>query len=402
VGATTTYYLVDDRNPTGYAQVLEELPSITGAPLPAPTVRYVYGLDLVLQDYNSNGSTTAPTWVTRYYGYDGLGSVRCLFNTSGTVTDHYTYDAFGTLIASLTPSYNPYRYTGEQWDPDLGMYYLRARYLNPALGRFWSYDTFDGHPTDPLSLHKYLYASANPVNMIDPSGHNADAISFSAGSGIALGLAALGAAAVVEAKTHAIGNLASALVTSIYGALTADAVVTTAGAIAVAKTAEQVKVEVDELVAAAAEAANSRIFVHATTTADWPGLGSSKNVSIDPNRNPYPRMLDFGAGFYTWQLNDPNSAVSALQSAMRWVSSPTHGVGVLAIFRMDEFTYQGLNKRQAMPFEQGLIRNDFSTGYDLVYGPVSGEGNWSWQYKFEGRGVLQLSKGFLGAVPLVK
>ena len=48
---------------------------------------------------------------------------------------------------------------------------LRAHYLNPTTGRFWSMDSFEGNASDPLSLHKYLYAHADPVNQIDPSGH---------------------------------------------------------------------------------------------------------------------------------------------------------------------------------------------------------------------------------------
>ena len=60
--------------------------------------------------------------------------------------------------------------SGEQYDPDLGLYYLRARYYNPATGRFLSRDPEDGKPNDPQSLHKYLYASGDPVNRIDPSG----------------------------------------------------------------------------------------------------------------------------------------------------------------------------------------------------------------------------------------
>src|SRR5258708_18275852 len=31
-------------------------------------------------------------------------------------------------------------------------------------------DSFEGRSQDPLSLHKYLYAGANPVNRVDPSG----------------------------------------------------------------------------------------------------------------------------------------------------------------------------------------------------------------------------------------
>jgi hypothetical protein len=51
------------------------------------------------------------------------------------------------------------------------MYYLRARYYRPELGRFWTMDSVEGNPSDPLSLHKYLYAHADPVNRIDPSGN---------------------------------------------------------------------------------------------------------------------------------------------------------------------------------------------------------------------------------------
>ena len=68
----------------------------------------------------------------------------------------------------LTP--NSYRFTGEQWDEDLEMYFLRARYLNVSTGRFHTMDTFEGRSQDPITLHKYLYANANPVNGIDPSG----------------------------------------------------------------------------------------------------------------------------------------------------------------------------------------------------------------------------------------
>jgi RHS repeat-associated protein len=66
---------------------------------------------------------------------------------------------------------NNYRYTGQQWDSDLGMYYLRARYLNPQTGRFWTMDSFEGGSSDPLSLHKYTYCQNNPPNLVDPTGH---------------------------------------------------------------------------------------------------------------------------------------------------------------------------------------------------------------------------------------
>jgi RHS repeat-associated protein len=106
----------------------------------------------------------------RYYVYDGHGSVRALTDSSGNVTDTYDYDAFGNEIHSTGASPNNYLFAGEQYDPDLNLYYNRARYLNTNTGRFWSMDTFEGTDQDPLSLHKYLYAEADPVDNSDPCG----------------------------------------------------------------------------------------------------------------------------------------------------------------------------------------------------------------------------------------
>ncbi|HAV60902.1 MAG TPA: hypothetical protein DCY13_00870, partial [Verrucomicrobiales bacterium] len=112
------------------------------------------------------------SWQTHYYGYDGLGSVRILYRSDGTTEDTYHYDAYGILMNTPSGAVpNHYRYTGEQWDADLGLYYLRARFYDPQLGRFWTMDSYEGNQSDPLSLHKYLYAHGNPINRIDPSGH---------------------------------------------------------------------------------------------------------------------------------------------------------------------------------------------------------------------------------------
>ncbi len=64
----------------------------------------------------------------------------------------------------------PTHLRGERWDQDLGLYYLRARWYNPATGRFMTRDPYAGSIWDPASLHRYNYARANPVNYIDPSG----------------------------------------------------------------------------------------------------------------------------------------------------------------------------------------------------------------------------------------
>jgi RHS repeat-associated protein len=62
---------------------------------------------------------------------------------------------------------NNYMYRGEQYDADLGLYYLRARYYNSLTGRFLSRDPEAGKPVDPKTLHKYLYAGGDPVNRVD-------------------------------------------------------------------------------------------------------------------------------------------------------------------------------------------------------------------------------------------
>jgi RHS repeat-associated protein len=179
VNGVTTYYLVDSQNLTGYAQVIEEITAPVGTdPIANGTVikRYAYGLDLISQQVWTLDPLEGDHWRISYYGYDGLGSVCYLTDETATITDRYTYDAFGTLLDtwsanSLTPANNVYLYAGEQWDADLGLYYNRARYLNTNTGRFWSMDSYEGNNQEPLSLHKYLYVYANPINGIDPSGN---------------------------------------------------------------------------------------------------------------------------------------------------------------------------------------------------------------------------------------
>ena len=77
------------------------------------------------------------------------------------------------MCATRAVSWQPSFYRGEQYDSDLGLYYLRARYYNPATGRFLSRDPEDGDQTIPATLHKYLYVGGDPVNGIDPMGRAA-------------------------------------------------------------------------------------------------------------------------------------------------------------------------------------------------------------------------------------
>ena len=102
VNGVTTRYLVDDLNPTGYAQVVEE---VTGA---TASRTYTYGLQRISQNQQ-----IANAWTPSFYGYDGAGTVRLLTDSTGTVTDTYDYDAWGNTVNTTGSTPNVYLYRGE-------------------------------------------------------------------------------------------------------------------------------------------------------------------------------------------------------------------------------------------------------------------------------------------------
>jgi RHS repeat-associated protein len=163
-GTTNTLYLVDTHNPSGYAQVLEEFTVSGGVTNLAKA--YTYGLNLISQ------RTLNPQPSTNYFVYDGHGSTRLLTDIGGNFVNAFAYDAYGNLIASNGVPQTAYLYCCQQWDPDLSQYYNRARTWQPNTGRFWTMDSYTGNNEDPLSLHKYLYCQADPINHTDPSGHD--------------------------------------------------------------------------------------------------------------------------------------------------------------------------------------------------------------------------------------
>lgn len=152
---TSISYLVDKNRP--YAQVLEERDAANSL-----LARYNFGLDLLSKTEGG---------ITYYYHYDGLGNTRTLSDDNEDIVATFTYDAYGNLRAETGTTTNRYLFTGEQFDALLGAYYLRARYYNPEIGRFMTMDTFPGQQRNPLTLNRYLYTNANPVNFVDPSGN---------------------------------------------------------------------------------------------------------------------------------------------------------------------------------------------------------------------------------------
>ncbi len=128
----------------------------------APLASYVLGGGELLSQRRA-GSTS-------YYLGDAQGSARALTNSGGVVTDTYDYTAFGGLFASTGSTTNPYLYTGQQFDAPTGLYSLRARYYDPALGRFLSRDPMEVQAFNPVEVNRYVYATDNPVNQFDPLG----------------------------------------------------------------------------------------------------------------------------------------------------------------------------------------------------------------------------------------
>ena len=80
---------------------------------------------------------------------------------------HAVYYDFQSACGGVLTSY---LHNSEQLDCARGLYYLRARLMNPLTGRFWTADSFEGSQSDPQSLHKYLYANADPIYHVDPTG----------------------------------------------------------------------------------------------------------------------------------------------------------------------------------------------------------------------------------------
>jgi RHS repeat-associated protein len=106
-----------------------------------------------------------------FYLADHLGSIRGLENTSGTLDDAITFDAWGNKASESNPANGDrYGYTGREWDAVLSLQYNPARYYDPAIGRWLSQDPLAFAAGDS-NLSRYVHN--DPIGSTDPSGMQA-------------------------------------------------------------------------------------------------------------------------------------------------------------------------------------------------------------------------------------
>ena len=147
-------------------------------------VKYLYDGDHCIAEYDSSDQLlrkfiygpgvdqpicmieAADAGATYYYHFDGLGSVAALSDEDGDTVHLYEYSVYGRVAASDPNHANPFMFTGRRFDADTGLYYYRARYYNPYIGRFLQTDPGAGE----YSINSYAYCKNNPTVWLDPSG----------------------------------------------------------------------------------------------------------------------------------------------------------------------------------------------------------------------------------------
>ncbi len=201
--ATSTEYLIDHANFTGYQQTIIETTK-NAAGQTTKRISYTYGLDEITQTTTAidpaSGLQSQASSLT--FAHDGHGSTRVLFEAAAVIAQVYTYSAYGELLAlhnslgsNLTSQASPLTsvlYNGESLDPTTGLYNFRARWYSASNGRFERLDPFAGNPNDPFSFNKYGFVHGNPVMGTDPTGlFEASLSGFFSANSISIGVRAL-------------------------------------------------------------------------------------------------------------------------------------------------------------------------------------------------------------------
>ena len=125
--------------------------------------KYIYGPDI---DQPVCMIEVADSNAFYYYHFDALGSVVALSDSSGDTVQTYEYSVYGQVAVEDANHTNPYMFAGRRFDIEIGLYYNRARYYNPFMGRFLQTDPIDYHD----GMNSYAYCGNSPLNYLDPSG----------------------------------------------------------------------------------------------------------------------------------------------------------------------------------------------------------------------------------------
>lgn len=169
------------------------------------TWRYFYDgsdvIQILVEDVDASGNKSVNTYrltygpgidnplvirgsADRYLHYNHQSSIDAVTDDSGAVIERVEYDSFGVPVfidgvsgstsSASAVAGNPYAYNGREWDPDTGLYYYRARYYDPTIGRFIQEDS-------QIATNQYIYTRNNPVNLMDPTGEAAVVIRTNTG-----------------------------------------------------------------------------------------------------------------------------------------------------------------------------------------------------------------------------
>ncbi|MDO3411901.1 RHS repeat-associated core domain-containing protein [Saccharibacillus sp. CPCC 101409] len=302
-GKKTRYYY-DDRSLLVAEGTVDAGGSVT------ITVGYVYDANGQIKARQIPGENELQTYWTNAHG-----DITEIKDAAGKTLNQYTYDVWGNPIIEEETTDNVLRYSGEYWDGETGLQYLRARWYDPNIGRFINEDTYEGEKAQPGTLNLYAYVQGNPLTHNDPSGHKQEMAPSGGGGG---GGGIIGWTNTVPG----IKKLEDALFKGF--SLAATSYITN-------KAMRNKK-------------NNNKVFFYHATAVD-----SVDSILDGINLEAGRKNVDFGQGFYV--TRNPGQAE-------RWVENKFDGEGAIIVFAIDKEAFNKYN---------GLFLKSVSETADFIY-----------------------------------